>query len=113
MAQRLVRCICPACKRERRLSEEETVFLGMENKPYRVFYGEGCTACRDTGYRGRTGIFEVMDFTDNLRSRLNDRIELVELQEIAGQDGMISLRRDAIRKMLEGITTYEEVISVT
>jgi general secretion pathway protein E len=113
MAQRLVRRICPACKRERWLSEEETAFLGMERKQYRVFYGEGCTACRGTGYRGRIGIFEVMDFTDNLRSRLNDRTELLELQEIAGQDGMISLRRDAVRKMLEGITTYEEVISVT
>jgi general secretion pathway protein E len=113
IAQRLVRRICPACKRERVLSEEEMVFLGMEKKPYRVFYGEGCTACRGTGYKGRTGIFEVMDFTDNLRSRLTDRIELVELQEIAAQDGMVPLRRVAVRKMLEGITTYEEVISVT
>ncbi len=113
IAQRLVRCICPACKRSRHLSDEEIAFLGIEQKPYQVYYGEGCTACRGTGYRGRTGIFEVMDFTENLRSRLNERIELVELQEIARQDGMISLREVAIKKMLEGITTYEEVISVT
>jgi len=113
IAQRLVRRICPACKRERVLSEEEIIFLGLEKKPYRVFYGEGCATCRGTGYKGRTGIIEVMDFTDILRSRLNDRIELVDLQEIAEQDGMVPLRRVAVRKMLEGITTYEEVISVT
>jgi general secretion pathway protein E len=113
IAQRLVRCICPACKRSRYLSDDESAFLGMEQKSYQVYYGEGCTACRGTGYRGRTGIFEVMDFTENLRSRLNERIELVELQEIARQDGMVSLREVAIKKMLEGITTYEEVVSVT
>ncbi len=113
IAQRLVRCICPSCKRDRFLAEEEISFLGLENKPFKVFYGEGCATCRGTGYRGRTGVFEVMDFTENLRSRLNEKIELVELQEIARQDGMVSLRQVALRKMLQGITTYEEVISVT
>jgi general secretion pathway protein E len=113
IAQRLVRCICPSCKRERHLSDEEIAFLGMDEKLYPVHYGEGCTECRGTGYRGRTGIFEVMEFTDNLRSRLNERIEMVDLQKIACQDGMVSLRQVAIKKMLEGVTTYEEVISVT
>jgi len=113
IAQRLVRCICSACKRERHLSGEEVAFLGIEEKAYTVYYGEGCTECRGTGYRGRTGIFEVMDFTENLRSKLNERIEMVDLQEIACQDGMIPLRQVAIKKMMEGITTYEEVISVT
>jgi len=113
IAQRLVRCICPSCKRERRLSEDEMAYLGMEKKSYRVFFGEGCTACRGTGYRGRSGLFEVMDFTDRLRTCLHDRIDLAELQDVARQDGMITLREVAVRKMLEGITTYEEVISVT
>lgn len=113
IAQRLVRKICPSCKRERRLSDEETAFLRISRKDCRVYYGDGCTACRGTGYRGRTGLFEVMDFTDNLRSRLHDRSEMVELQEIARQDGMVTLRQAGIRKMLEGVTTYEEVISVT
>jgi general secretion pathway protein E len=113
IAQRLVRCICSSCKRERRLSDAEMSFLKMTRKPYRVFHGEGCTACRGTGYKGRTGLFEVMDFTDNLRAGLNDRSELAEIQEIARQDGMVTLRQAGIMKMLEGITTYEEVISVT
>jgi general secretion pathway protein E len=113
IAQRLVRRICPSCRKERLLSADEMTFLGMEKKDYQVYYGEGCTSCRGTGYRGRSGVFEVMDFSDRLRSRLHDKIELSELQDIARQDGMISLREVAIRKMLEGITTYEEVISVT
>ncbi|MRR56696.1 MAG: type II/IV secretion system protein [Deltaproteobacteria bacterium] len=113
IAQRLVRCLCQSCKRERRLSDEETSFLKMARKPYRVYQGEGCAACRGTGYKGRTGLFEVMDFTDNLRAGLSDRTELSEIQEIARQDGMVTLRQAGIMKMLEGITSYEEIISVT
>lgn len=113
VAQRLVRRICPSCRRERLLSDEEMSFLKLQKKNYRVFYGEGCSSCRGTGYKGRTGLFEVMDFTDNLRAKLNDRTDLAEIQEIARQDGMVTLRQVGIRKMLEGITTYEEVISVT
>ncbi len=113
IAQRLVRCICPLCKRERRLSHEEMAFLGLEDMPRRVFYGDGCAACRGTGYRGRTGIFEVMDFSENLVARLDDKVDTAELHEIAIRDGMVPLRQVAVRKMLEGATTYEEVIAVT
>jgi len=113
LAQRLVRCICPLCKRERQLSEDELTFLGLEARHTRVFYGDGCTACRGTGYRGRSGIFEVMDFTEDLIARLGEKADTAELQEIALRDGMIPLRQVAIRKMLEGVTTYEEVVAVT
>jgi general secretion pathway protein E len=113
IAQRLVRCICPLCKRERQLSEEELTFLGLEARHASVFYGDGCTACRGTGYRGRSGIFEVMDFTEDLIARLGEKADTAELQEIALRDGMIPLRQVAIRKMLEGVTTYEEVVAVT
>jgi general secretion pathway protein E len=113
IAQRLVRKICPACKTERHLAAEEAVFLGLDVAGQRVFFGEGCTECRGTGYRGRTGIFEVMAFTERLRARMNERMELAELQAIAHADGLAPLRQVAVSKMLEGITTYEEVISVT
>jgi general secretion pathway protein E len=113
IAQRLVRCICPQCKRERQLSGEELAFLGLEARRTRVFYGDGCTACRGTGYRGRSGIFEVLDFTENLTARLDEKADTAKLQEIALRDGMIPLRQVAVRKMLEGVTTYEEVIAVT
>lgn len=113
IAQRLVRKICPSCKAERNLTGEEAVFLGLNSAGQRVFFGEGCTECRGTGYRGRTGIFEIMPFTEHLRSRMSERMELSELQAIAHADGLVALRQVAINKMLEGITTYEEVISVT
>jgi len=113
VAQRLVRKICPHCKKERRLTEEEMEYLQLVKKPYRVYYGEGCLECRGTGYRGRTGIFEVMEFTDKLKAVLSDKIEISALYDSAKSDGMVNLRRVAVRKMLEGITTYEEVMSIT
>jgi general secretion pathway protein E len=113
IAQRLLRKICPACKEERRLTEKEAEFLQMERKPHRVYQGRGCGECRETGYKGRTGIYEVLDFTDSLRAAISDRVNLATLQEAARADGMINLRQVAIRKMLEGVTTYEEVIAVT
>lgn len=113
IAQRLVRKICPHCKKERQLTPDEAEYLQLEKKEYKVYSGEGCSECRGTGYKGRTGIFEIMEFTDKIKKALNDKVELTTLYDIARSDGMVSLRKAAIRKMLEGITTYEEVISVT
>ncbi|MBI5638826.1 MAG: type II/IV secretion system protein, partial [Nitrospirae bacterium] len=113
VAQRLLRKICPHCKKERRLLDEEIENLQLVRKPFKVYYGEGCLECRGTGYRGRTGIFEVMDFTDKLKSSLTDTVDLGTIYDVAKADGMVNLRRVAVRKMLEGITTYEEVVAVT
>ncbi|TAL25613.1 MAG: type II/IV secretion system protein [Nitrospirae bacterium] len=113
VAQRLVRKICPHCRRERKLTKEEIEHLNIEKKSYSVWYGEGCAECRGTGYRGRAGIFEVMDFTDKIKSTISDKVELSAIYEIAAEDGMINLRHVAIKKMFEGITTYEEVIAMT
>ncbi len=112
VAQRLVRKICPQCKQERGITLEEMEHLGID-KPAAVSFGAGCGECRGTGYRGRTGIFEVMDFTEKIRAAVRSNVELGQLYEIARADGMTSLRQVGIRKMLEGITTYEEIISVT
>ncbi|MEK7313355.1 MAG: type II/IV secretion system protein, partial [Deltaproteobacteria bacterium] len=77
-------------------------------------YGEGCTECRGTGYKGRTGIFEVMDFSDRVRTVLSGSVvDMEALYKAAKQDGMITLRECAVKKMLEGITTYEEVVAIT
>ena len=113
IAQRLLRKICPQCKRERLLTDEEVAHLQLEKKEYRVWEGEGCSDCRGTGYRGRTGIFEVMEFTDGIKAVMNDKADLVGLQAAARRDGMVGLREVAVRKMLEGITTYEEVVAIT
>ena len=113
VAQRLLRKICLECKEERILTPGEATTLQLGTKPYRVFQGKGCSRCRGTGYKGRSGIFEVLEFTDPLRAALNDRVDLGVLQKIAHADGMIGLRQVAIRKMLEGVTTFEEVIAIT
>ncbi|MBI3754334.1 MAG: Flp pilus assembly complex ATPase component TadA, partial [Deltaproteobacteria bacterium] len=115
-AQRLVRKICLNCKTDRNLADGEMEYLQLPPKPkgYAVNYGEGCLECRGTGYKGRTGIFEILDFTDRIRTALSStEVELAALQEAAKADGMLALRQCAIKKMIEGITTYEEVVSVT
>jgi len=113
IAQRLMRAICNSCKRERKLSQEEILYLQLEKSEVTVWEGGGCGECRGTGYRGRTGIFEVLDFTENVKAALTEKPDLATLYSVARGDGMISLRQVAIRKMLEGVTTYEEVLAIT
>ena len=112
IAQRLLRKICPACKRARQLSGDELEYLGVKTAGP-VWFGEGCGECRGTGYKGRTGIFEVLDVNEGVKAAVSERLDLANLQAVARRDGMVPLRELAIRKMLEGITTYEEVIAVT
>lgn len=113
VAQRLLRRICPHCKRERLLSPEEVSFLQLGRKAVRTWEGEGCKECRGTGYKGRTGIFEVLDISDRIKPMVTASVELADLQEAACGEGLVSLRQVAIQKMLEGVTTYEEVVAMT
>ena len=113
IAQRLVRRICPHCKKARELSADERTYLQLGKKAQQVWEGEGCKECRGTGYRGRTGIFEVLDMNERIRSMVKGSMELDDLAVAAGEEGLVTLRQVAIRKMLEGATTYEEVISMT
>jgi general secretion pathway protein E len=113
IAQRLLRKICPACRKERELSGDEAEYLQLGKKVGRISYGEGCPECRGTGYKGRTGIFEVLDLNDQIKEMVTDDLSLTELQAAARRDGLVPLRDLAVRKMIEGITTYEEVVAVT
>ncbi len=113
LAQRLVRVICVHCKAERALSADEILNLRLKPKDYRVFYGEGCGECRGTGYRGRTGVFEVMGMTERLKDIISKTTDAALIRKTAVNDGMTLLRQSAAKKMLQGITTYEEVVSVT
>jgi general secretion pathway protein E len=113
IAQRLLRTICQECKFERILTKEEMVYLGMQDKEYRVWEGKGCDECRGTGYKGRTGIFEVLEFTDRLRAQITEQTDMTKIYEIARADGMVSLRELAIQKLLDGHTTFQEIVSVT
>ena len=95
------------------LSREERDYLRIGKKSHVVWEGEGCKECRGTGYKGRTGIFEVLDMNDRVKAMVTGSVELADLVSAAQENGLESLRQVAIRKMLEGATTYEEVISMT
>jgi len=117
VAQRLVRKICPHCKKETVLSEDELKLLGIplkdRGKSYKVFYGEGCTECRNTGYLGRTSLFEVMEISEKIKKLTNQRAPAGEIKKAGVDEGMMILRETAIRKLGLGITTVEEVLRVT
>jgi general secretion pathway protein E len=113
IAQRLVRRICPRCRSERELTSAEQEYLRLGKKGLAVWEGKGCKECRGTGYKGRTGLFEVLDMSDRIKGLVSADVELADLLAAAGEDGLITLRQVAVRKMLEGITTYEEVIAMT
>lgn len=113
VAQRLVRKICPHCKKVRNLSQDECDYLQLKGKTFAVWEGQGCKECRGTGYKGRSGLFEVMDLNDRLKALISGSVELATIVEAARQEGVMTLREIAIKKMLEGVTTYEEVVSMT
>lgn len=113
IAQRLVRTICQECKFERILTDDEMEYLKLVKKEYKVWEGKGCDACRGTGYKGRTGIYEVLEMTDKLKAKITEQTDMEEIYAIAKADGMITLKELAIKKMLEGKTTFQEIVSVT
>ncbi|MDH3973408.1 MAG: GspE/PulE family protein [Deltaproteobacteria bacterium] len=113
IAQRLVRRICHECKRERELTHEERAHLELSGKDITVYFGEGCKDCRGTGYRGRDGVFEVMEISESVKEVMTDKVSLAALKEVVKSDGILTVRECAVRKMLEGVTTYEEVVRIT
>jgi type II secretion system protein E len=112
MAQRLVRTICTECKVEFEPHELPADFPGEVGKT-RLWKGEGCRACRQTGFRGRQGIFELMVTGDTIREMCVQRINAGAIRTQAIKEGMITLRQDGWRKVLAGITTIDEVARVT
>jgi general secretion pathway protein E/type IV pilus assembly protein PilB len=112
MAQRLVRTICPECKEEYQpdmLDLPHDFPKPEDGKPLVLHKGAGCRACRQTGYRGRLGIFELMVTGDTIRELCVQRVNASLIRNQALKEGMITLRQDGWRKVLQGITTIEEV----
>jgi general secretion pathway protein E len=85
----------------------------LERKEYKVWEGKGCDACRGTGYKGRTGIFEVLEFTEQLKTMITEQTDMEKIYAVAKADGMVTLRELAIQKLMEGQTTFNEIVSVT
>ncbi len=116
MAQRLLRKVCKNCERTYQLLPEEAAAVGLAsdlNQKIMVKYGEGCAQCRGTGYLGRTGIFEVMEVNEKIRPLITEKADSEFIKRTAIADGMVPLREGAVRKMLNGETTFDEVIRVT
>ncbi len=116
LAQRLVRVICPACKEETDPDPRLLESLQLdpaETRDVRFHAGRGCEACRSTGYRGRTGIFEYIAIDDEFRRMINDRAGTDRIRERALAKGHATLRHDGWRKVRSGVTTVSEVIRVT
>lgn len=117
MAQRLVRKICPHCAQNTELTQEQIHLLDIKlppraGKSLPVKYGAGCIQCRNTGYYGRDGVFELLEIDDNIRSLINARASSPKIRKAARSNGMMSLKECALKKLAQGITTFEEVLSV-
>ena len=116
MAQRLVRRLCSNCKQPGELSETDLRALNLEPGQLadaQVMKPVGCEECRQTGYKGRMGIFEIFVIDDNVRHMINNRRSTLMLRQRARELGMRTLREDGVRKVLAGMTSAEEVISIT
>lgn len=116
ISQRLVRKICEHCKEEYEPTPEEITRIGISAdkvKEITFIRGKGCPHCHNSGYSGRTGIFEMLLVTDPIRELINDRAPAVALREKAREQGMRLLREDGILKISRGLTTIEEVVRNT
>ncbi len=115
VAQRLVRTICPECKRQTWIASQELEAFGckLKQEKAKVYYGEGCNACRKTGYLGRIGIYEVLSVSPAIKEMIHRGHSESEIKKRALKEGMKTLKFDACTKMLQGITTMEEIIRVT
>jgi len=115
-AQRLIRRVCKDCKTEQQAPMEALIEVGFkpdEARQVKTFKGRGCQTCNNTGYKGRIGLYEVMEITDEIRELIMIGASSLELRKKAVDDGMITLRQSGIHKIRAGVTTLEEVVRET
>ncbi|HKF55577.1 MAG TPA: type IV-A pilus assembly ATPase PilB [Blastocatellia bacterium] len=115
-AQRLVRRICKECKAEVRVPVEAIIDVGFppsEAKDVKAFKGAGCSACNGTGYKGRVGLYEVMEVSDDMRELILIGASGLELRKKAIEQGMLTLRLSGLEKIRQGLTTIDEVVRET
>jgi len=115
-AQRLIRRICKDCKQEHATPAEALIEVGFstdEARAIKTYKGKGCSTCNNTGYKGRIGLYEVLEITDEVRELILIGASALELRKKAIDDGMISLRESGLHKIRDGVTTCEEVVRET
>ena len=114
IAQRLVRRLCPHCKKMRLAEKYELEFMGKDpNVPTNIWEPSGCQSCNGTGYYGRIGVYEIMEFSPKIKHLINKRATAEELQQQALEDGMQTLRMNAARLVLSGMTSFQETLGVS
>jgi general secretion pathway protein E len=116
MAQRLLRVICEYCKEPFTMKANDLRTAGIETglkETVKLCRGRGCNRCRQTGYRGRSAAFEVMPYSEAIQKMTTPKTNIENIRIRAKEEGMVSLRENAIQKMLDGVTTFEEVLRVT
>ncbi|MCL5276869.1 MAG: type II secretion system ATPase GspE [Deltaproteobacteria bacterium] len=116
VAQRLVRTVCPVCKTAYRPGDDELLEIGIPRNalPEGVIYkGSGCGNCVNTGYKGRTGIYEILVIDDEIRTMITKAVDSSMIKKAAVGKGMTTLKEDGIKKVIEGTTTIKEVLRVT
>lgn len=116
LAQRLVKKICPHCKESYEMDASELAAFGLDigkEGPIELYRGKGCLKCRGTGYFGRIGIHEVLPITETIQNIIRSEADIGAIRRAAIKEGMVTLRENAIKKLLDGTTTYQEVLRVT
>jgi len=115
-AQRLVRRICKECKEPTTMPAQALIDVGYteeDSASIKLFKGRGCGNCNNTGYRGRVGLFEVMEISDEIRELILSGASSIELRHKAVEEGMITLRMSGLQKIRTGQTSIEEVVRET
>jgi type IV pilus assembly protein PilB len=116
LAQRLARKICNDCKVEVKMEPQALLDVGFKQSELpnvKTFKGSGCRTCNDSGYKGRIALYEVMPFTDRLKEMVLQGCSTAELKEEMIREGVKSLRMSGLSKVVEGVTTIDEVVRVT
>lgn len=109
VAQRLVRRICPKCKKEYEADDRELLALGIQG-PCKLYKGEGCSLCNNTGYKGRIAVYEILRILKEHRKPITEKAPSDVLKDISVKNGMKTLKENGIRLVLDGITTLDEIL---
>ena len=113
IAQRLVRKLCPNCKRHAKFDKETLIVAGFSTElvdsGWQPYVAVGCYLCHNTGYKGRIGVFEVMAISDELKRMILTGATSVELADQARKEGVLNLRQSGLEKVKQGITSLSEV----
>ncbi|MDZ4689037.1 MAG: ATPase, T2SS/T4P/T4SS family [Planctomycetaceae bacterium] len=116
LAQRLVRRICTECRTQFEPSDELLMELQLpiqQARKYKFYYGRGCQRCNNSGYKGRTGIHELLDVNDDIRDLISSNANVDEIRNFARSQGMVTLRESGLKLIFDGVTTIDEIVRET